>query len=90
MGMTEEEYLSKKKAMLKILDEEFARSNNTVKIGDKIKDHTGEGVVREMSVVNIGMPGKLPCMWYTCDNLTKSGEICKRTPVRTIWQTNLK
>lgn len=89
MSMTKEEYFAKKKSLLRALDKEFVKSNNSVKVGDKIEDHIGKGIVNKITVI-VSIAERTPQILYRCDNLNKSGKISKRKPMRTILQCNLK
>lgn len=95
--MNFEEYQSKKNLILKEneerlkkLDFHFAMSNNPHNIGDKIKDHIGTIIIKEIGWHrNMGSKELPACCVYTGDNLTKKGTINKKEPIRTVYQTNI-
>lgn len=72
------------------LQKEYALSNNTVKVGDSIKDKSGAiGIVRKIQVYRGGLGGTYPECCYVCDNITKKGTVNKLNPTITIFQSNI-
>lgn len=96
--MNKEEYTAKVNELKekfkkeeKTLAKEYAFSNSPVKVGDIIKDHANTIRVTEIKFAMSGtFTAEFPQCVYYGDNLNKSGQISKRNPIGTIWQSNLK
>jgi hypothetical protein len=93
--MTKEQYIQK----LKDLEAEFenkkgelvrlcAFSNNTIKVGDVITDHSGSIKVEKIQVA-FGYACDLPSCVYTGIELNKDGTPNKKGKKRSVWQSNL-
>jgi hypothetical protein len=93
--MTKEEYFDLLKQEKKQYDLrskqiciKYAEENNSVKVGDIIKDHIGYGKVIKMKVSFPFFEG-VPCMTYQCEEYTAKLLPKKKANTRIIWQTNI-
>lgn len=66
---------------------EFAKSNSTAKIGDKVTDHIGSIIIESMGLSST--LGGIPCMTYYGHELKKDGSIRKDKSKRRVLQMNL-
>lgn len=78
------EFDKKKKALFV----QFALSNNTITVGDIVKDHTGCAEVIKLSVHCD--PNSYSFMKYNCIELTKDYKHKKKEKMRWIYQSNIK
>jgi hypothetical protein len=69
-----------------LLAKEYADSNNTVKIGDIVKDHIGSVRVEE---IKYNLRSIRPDCVYFGQELKKNGEPKKRVSKRMVYQMNM-
>lgn len=93
--MTKEEYFDSLKQekkqydlRLKQIYIKYAEENNSVKVGDIIKDHIGYGKVIKMGV-SFAYLKDTPCMTYQCEEYTAKLLPKKKANTRIVWQTNI-
>lgn len=67
------------------LEKEYAFSNNSVQIGDKISDHIGSIIVNKIKFLRMDIPS---CVYYGIV-LNKNGSIGKRQKERYVYQNNM-
>ncbi len=95
--MTEDEYDSQKikvekenRKRLLALSKEYAFTNNPIKIGDIIKDHTCKIKVEEIKFSSNSMMQKLPECVYFGSRLKKNNKPFMNGERGIIYQSNLK
>jgi hypothetical protein len=74
---------------LKLIQKEYAFSNNTVKEGDIVEDRNGKIKVEKIFYSSGYLRG-FPCCVYRGVELKKDGTPTKKGDKRDVWQTNLK
>lgn len=85
MKELELEFVKNKKALLV----NFALSNNTIAVGDIVKDHIGCAEVVKVNNVQCTYNGYSE-MKYNCIELKKDGTPKKKETMRWVYQTNIK
>lgn len=73
----------KKRTLIK-----YADANNTLKIGDKVKDHIGEIIIEKILYSIEYRTGMPKCVYYGFE-LKKDGEIRKDKSKREVYQQNV-
>jgi hypothetical protein len=79
------EFDKSKKALLV----NFALSNNTIAVGDVVRDHIGRGMVEKIQTT-MSLLSKYSEMRYWCVELKKDGAPKKNGDSRWVYQSNIK
>lgn len=67
----------------------FALSNNTITVGDIVKDHIGCAMVTKIGIYCSTYDG-YSAMRYSCIELKKDGTPKKKKTMRWVYQSNIK